>query len=152
MKEKIHPKYGKATVRCVCGETFETGSTQSELKVEICSKCHPFYTGKQKLVDSGGRVDRFQEALQRKISMHQNPAFHMGCGVFRSPHAQARDTKKSSRPATLLYSFACCYSAASVVSVAWISAMERMMPVYTISAELCQSFRITLLFSSMRFS
>ena len=61
MKEKIHPKYQKATVRCVCGETFETGSTKPELTVEICSKCHPFYTGKQKLVDSGGRVDRFKK-------------------------------------------------------------------------------------------
>ena len=61
MKEKIHPKYGKSIVRCVCGETFETGSIKPELKVEICSKCHPFYTGKQKLVDSGGRVDRFKK-------------------------------------------------------------------------------------------
>ena len=47
MKEKIHPKYGKSIVRCVCGETFETGSVKPELKVEICSKCHPFFTGKQ---------------------------------------------------------------------------------------------------------
>ncbi len=61
MKEKIHPKYGKSTVRCVCGETFESGSVKPELKVEICSKCHPFFTGKQKLVDSGGRVDRFKK-------------------------------------------------------------------------------------------
>ena len=61
MKEKIHPKYGGATVRCVCGESFETGSVKKEMKVEICSKCHPFFTGKQKLVDSGGRVDRFRK-------------------------------------------------------------------------------------------
>ena len=61
MKEGIHPKYGKAIVRCVCGETFETGSTKKELKVDICSKCHPFFTGKQKLVDTGGRVDRFKK-------------------------------------------------------------------------------------------
>ncbi len=61
MKEKIHPNYGKCIVRCVCGETFETGSTKKELKVDICSKCHPFYTGKQKLVDTGGRVDRFKK-------------------------------------------------------------------------------------------
>ena len=59
MKQGIHPKYAMATVHCVCGETFETGSTKKELKVEICSKCHPFFTGKQKLVDTGGRVDRF---------------------------------------------------------------------------------------------
>ena len=61
MKEKIHPNYGKAIVRCVCGETFETGSVKKELRVDICSKCHPFYTGKQKLVDTGGRVDRFKK-------------------------------------------------------------------------------------------
>ena len=61
MKKDIHPKYGKATVRCACGETFTTGSTRGELTVEICSKCHPFYTGRQKLMDSGGRVDRFKK-------------------------------------------------------------------------------------------
>ncbi|HCS75417.1 MAG TPA: 50S ribosomal protein L31 [Clostridiales bacterium] len=61
MKENIHPKYGEAVVRCACGETFTTGSTQKELRVEICSKCHPFYTGKQKLVDTGGRVERFRK-------------------------------------------------------------------------------------------
>ena len=60
MKSGIHPDYGKATVRCACGETFETGSTKKEIRVEICSKCHPFFTGKQKLVDTGGRVDRFK--------------------------------------------------------------------------------------------
>ena len=61
MKEKIHPKYEKCIVRCVCGETFETGSTKKELRVEICSKCHPFFTGKQKLVDTGGRVAKFNK-------------------------------------------------------------------------------------------
>ena len=61
MKEKIHPNYGKCIVRCVCSETFETGSTKKELRVDICSKCHHFYTGKQKLVDTGGRVDRFKK-------------------------------------------------------------------------------------------
>ena len=61
MKEGIHTKYGEAIVRCVCGETFTTGSTKKELKVEICSKCHPYYTGKQKLVDTGGRVDKFKK-------------------------------------------------------------------------------------------
>ncbi len=61
MKEKIHPKYGEAVVKCACGETFKTGSTQESLRVDICSKCHPFFTGKQKLVDTGGRVDRFKK-------------------------------------------------------------------------------------------
>jgi large subunit ribosomal protein L31 len=61
MKEKIHPNYQVATVRCICGEAFEVGSTKAEMRVEICSKCHPFFTGKQKLVDTGGRVDRFKK-------------------------------------------------------------------------------------------
>lgn len=61
MKEGIHPKYEKSVVKCACGETFETRSTKPEIKVEICSKCHPFFTGKQKLVDTGGRVDRFKK-------------------------------------------------------------------------------------------
>ena len=60
MKEGIHPKYGKAVVKCACGETFTTGSTKKELRVEICSKCHPFFTGKQKFVDTAGRVEKFK--------------------------------------------------------------------------------------------
>lgn len=59
MKKDIHPKYGEATVRCACGETFTTGSVKDELTVEICSKCHPFFTGTQKIVDTEGRVERF---------------------------------------------------------------------------------------------
>jgi large subunit ribosomal protein L31 len=60
MKADIHPQYGEATVRCSCGNTFTTRSTKSDLHVELCNECHPFFTGKQKLVDSGGRVERFQ--------------------------------------------------------------------------------------------
>jgi large subunit ribosomal protein L31 len=61
MKENIQPKYGEAVVKCACGETFTTGSVKKELHVEICSKCHPFFTGKQKLVDTGGRVEKFKK-------------------------------------------------------------------------------------------
>ena len=60
MKEGIHPEYHKTTVHCACGNEFETGSTMKEINIEICSKCHPFFTGKQKLVDSAGRVERFR--------------------------------------------------------------------------------------------
>ncbi len=63
MKAEIHPKTQLVTVKCACGETFETLSTKSELRVDICSKCHPFYTGKQKLVDTGGRVDKFNKRM-----------------------------------------------------------------------------------------
>ena len=65
MKSEIHPEYVFATVHCSCGNSFVTRSTQSELNVEICSQCHPFYTGKQKLVDTGGRVERFQRRLEK---------------------------------------------------------------------------------------
>ncbi|MBS3947367.1 MAG: 50S ribosomal protein L31 [Dethiobacter sp.] len=60
MKEKIHPRYEKTTVSCACGSMFEAGSTKKELRVEICSNCHPFFTGKQKFIDTGGRVERFK--------------------------------------------------------------------------------------------
>ena len=62
MREGIHPNYNHdAVVKCACGNTFITGSVKKELKVEICSKCHPFYTGKQKLIDIGGRVEKFNK-------------------------------------------------------------------------------------------
>lgn len=70
MKEGIHPNYGEAVVKCACGETFTTGSVKKEIKVEICSKCHPFFTGKQKFVDTGGRVDRFK----KKYSLNDEQA------------------------------------------------------------------------------
>ena len=61
MKQGLHPEYKTVTVKCACGATFETRSTKEDLKVDICSNCHPFFTGKQKLVDAGGRVDRFNK-------------------------------------------------------------------------------------------
>ena len=89
MKEKIHPNYGKCIVRCVCGETFETGSTKKELRVDICSKCHPFYTGKQKLVDTGGRVSRsasvstnFRDSCFSRAITRDNRALLRQCPVF----------------------------------------------------------------------
>jgi len=67
MKKQGHPKYLKSTVQCGCGNTFETRSTRGDLHVDICSNCHPFYTGKQRIVDTGGRVDRFN----RRFAMSQ---------------------------------------------------------------------------------
>lgn len=61
MKEGIHPQYEKVTIKCACGAEFETRSTKKDIRLDICSKCHPFFTGKQKLVDTGGRVDRFKK-------------------------------------------------------------------------------------------
>ena len=73
MKTDIHPTYQQAPVHCACGETFSTGSTKKELRVEICSKCHPFFTGRQKLVDSAGRIDRFQKKYAKKVDNSQLP-------------------------------------------------------------------------------
>ena len=61
MKQGIHPNYSATEVECACGAVFETSSTKQNLRVDICSKCHPYFTGKQKLVDTGGRVDRFKK-------------------------------------------------------------------------------------------
>lgn len=61
MKANIHPEYKEATVTCACGNTFKTGSVKDELKVEICSECHPFFTGKQKFAERGGRVEKFKK-------------------------------------------------------------------------------------------
>lgn len=63
MKANIHPEYTTCTVKCACGNTFETGSVRESMSVDICSNCHPFYTGRQKLVDTGGRVDKFKRRM-----------------------------------------------------------------------------------------
>ena len=61
MREGIHPNYEKTTITCACGAVYEVGSTKQNVRVEICAKCHPFYTGRQKLVDTGGRVEKFKK-------------------------------------------------------------------------------------------
>lgn len=61
MKQGIHPQYEKSVIKCACGAEFETSSTKKDIHLDICSKCHPFFTGRQKLVDTGGRVDRFNK-------------------------------------------------------------------------------------------
>lgn len=65
MQKDIQPEYVEATVTCACGNTFKTGSTQDTLKVEICSECHPFFTGKQKFAERGGRVEKFKQKYNR---------------------------------------------------------------------------------------
>ena len=74
MKADIHPEYVLSTVHCSCGNSFVTRSTKPELHVEICAQCHPFYTGKQKLVDTGGRVERFQRRLEKAGRAQRSPA------------------------------------------------------------------------------
>ena len=81
MKENIHPKYEDATITCACGNVINTKSTKGDIRVEICSKCHPFFTGKQKLVDTGGRVDRFKKRynLQEKEFVQSKANSVMEC-------------------------------------------------------------------------
>lgn len=66
MKQGIHPDYKKMQIRCVCGNVFETGSVKDEVTVEICSACHPFYTGSQKILDSEGRIEKFKKRYEKK--------------------------------------------------------------------------------------
>src|SRR5687768_3029143 len=93
MKTGIHPEYKETRVVCSCGNTFTTRSVKDELHVELCNQCHPFYTGKQKLVDTGGRVERFQKkyakrhrAAQPAAAPEQQPA-----GLGETPEQQTAD-------------------------------------------------------------
>ena len=74
MKEAIHPKYEEVEVRCACGNTFKTRSTKPELHLEICSACHPFFTGRQKLIDTEGRVERFNKKFGLQTSEQRKTA------------------------------------------------------------------------------
>jgi large subunit ribosomal protein L31 len=73
MKEGIHPKYHNVVVSCACGNRFETRSTKAEIRLEICSACHPFFTGKQKLVDTAGRIERFQRKYGKLQAAGSSP-------------------------------------------------------------------------------
>ncbi len=95
MKKDIHPKYyPEAKVSCACGNTFITGSTMPELKVEICSACHPFYTGKQKLIDSARRVEKFEARVKAKVKA---AASRKGKKVKRAAKAKAKIAKKTEK-------------------------------------------------------
>jgi large subunit ribosomal protein L31 len=65
MKASIHPPYAETVIKCACGNTLQVGSTRTDIQVEICSKCHPFFTGKQKLVDTAGRIERFRKKYEK---------------------------------------------------------------------------------------
>jgi len=91
MKKDIHPQYYQnCRVTCACGNTFTTGSTKPEIKVEICSACHPFFTGKMKFVDTMGRVEKFQKAISKAQSIKQKQA-----------SKQTKQHQKQERPQTL---------------------------------------------------
>ncbi len=94
MKTDIHPSYVEASVRCSCGNTFTTRSTKSEIHLELCNECHPFFTGKQKLVDSGGRVERFQRRYAKTGSRKKAP--RSACILIRTP-AHAASPRRRAR-------------------------------------------------------
>ncbi len=70
MKKEIHPKYGPATINCACGNTIETRSVMPQIRVDVCSSCHPFYTGQQKIMDTAGRIDRFKKKFQDRKAVN----------------------------------------------------------------------------------
>jgi large subunit ribosomal protein L31 len=95
MKKDIHPAYyNDAKVICACGNTFITGSTQSEIKIELCSKCHPFYTGKQKIVDTAKRVEKFQARVEAKDELSK---IRKGKKVKRTLRATAKAEKEENK-------------------------------------------------------
>lgn len=100
MKKNIHPKYNpKAKVSCVCGNAFEVGSTVDEINVELCSQCHPFYTGKQKLVDTARRVDKFQKKVeaQKKVSLVRKGKKAKKIEVAAEKAAEAKSTSAKAK-------------------------------------------------------
>jgi len=95
MKKDIHPNYVEATVHCSCGNTFTTRSTKADLHVELCSQCHPFYTGKQKLVDSGGRVERFNRRFDKKSEAAQAEASKATAAETAKPEPAKAEAAKA---------------------------------------------------------
>lgn len=96
MKDNIHPKYyEKAKATCSCGETFEVGSTSPEIRVELCSACHPFFTGKQKYIDTAGRIDRFKAKLQAKETLAKEATKKTGKSEEKVPTESVGKKKES---------------------------------------------------------
>lgn len=93
MQKNIHPAYAEIKVTCSCGNTFSTGSTIGrDLHLEICSKCHPFYTGNQKIIDSAGRVERFRKKYEKRFAVNQQPA-----PAEKAPAVKATKTAKKAK-------------------------------------------------------
>jgi large subunit ribosomal protein L31 len=94
MKDKIHPEYKETTIVCVCGETIRTRSTKQNIHVDICSKCHPFFTGKQKLLDSAGRVEKFAKRYAGKVK----PPKKKAAAAAKKPAAPEKETGTAEEP------------------------------------------------------
>ena len=99
MRKDIHPKYEEATVKCVCGNTFTTRSTVKEISVEICSACHPFFTGTQKLVDSAGRIERFMKKYGKDYVAAEEEPKGKGKAEAKPAEKSAEEPKAEAKPA-----------------------------------------------------
>jgi len=99
VKEGIHPKYEEVEVRCACGNTFKTRSTKPELHLEICSACHPFFTGRQKLIDTEGRVERFTKKFGAQTSEQRKTAASAAKAAKKTTAAKGTKAKKTTAKA-----------------------------------------------------
>ena len=99
MKEGIHPKYQEVDVRCACGNTFKTRSTKPELHLEICSACHPFFTGRQKLIDTEGRVERFNKKFGKQTSEQRKTAAKAAKAAKSTKSTAAKRTRQTTATA-----------------------------------------------------
>jgi large subunit ribosomal protein L31 len=101
MKKDIHPEYtNEATIACACGNSFVVGSTKKEIRIELCNECHPFYTGKQKFVDTARRVEKFQEKLERAKAAAATRKGKKAKRAAKSQKDETDNTKKPSKKAS----------------------------------------------------
>jgi large subunit ribosomal protein L31 len=98
VKQGIHPKYEEVEVRCACGNTFKTRSTKPELHLEICSACHPFFTGRQKLIDTEGRVERFTKKFGAQTSAQRKTAATAAKAAKKATTSTGTRAKKTTKP------------------------------------------------------
>ena len=135
MKKGIHPKYVECTVRCSCGNTFVTRSTKSELKVDICSACHPFYTGQQKFVDTGGRVQRFADKFgSAKDLVAQREAAAKAAKAAANAQAEAKRAAEREAKAAAKAARAAQYEARAAEEAARAAAADAMAEAEAVDA------------------
>lgn len=136
MKQGIHPEYVECTVRCTCGNTFVTRSTKSELKVDICSACHPFFTGTQKLIDTGGRVQRFADKYgSAKDMVAQRAAAAKAAKAAKAAEAEAAKKAEREAKAAAKAERAAAYAAKAAEEAAAAPVEEAAEAVEEVAAE-----------------
>lgn len=136
MKQGIHPEYVECTVHCTCGNTFVTKSTKSELKVDICSACHPFFTGTQKLIDTGGRVQRFADKYgSAKDMVAQRAAAAKAAKAAKIAEAEAAKKAEREAKAAAKAERAAAYAAKAAEEAAAAPVEEAAEAVEEVAAE-----------------